>query len=365
MTAVSARAQNGARPARLGAWAWFLIGVSAALLLQWHQVFSTGQGLAMTLRVGDTSPARTVIEAELGEVPVTRGAGHDGQYYYLIARDPLAKGGNAERVDHGGYRYRRILYPALAGGFGLLGPRPTLVGLSLWAVLGTGLAAAAVLDLSNTLPARRWALVGVLANPGIWLSVQLVTADALGLALALWGMALARRRLLIQASVALVAAALTKEQFLAVALGLAAWYWLEGRRRWAVTVAALPTAALVLWSGYVTVAIGQGFAPRPNFGIPFGGVASALLSWQGGHDAVHTTLALGGALLAVVALFRARDRFLTSVTLPWIGLATFASPLIWGDGNNALRVFAFLWVAAGLGLGTYMARSTSARNLPV
>lgn len=365
MTAVGARAQNAARTARLGAWAWFLIGVAIAVLLQGHQLHSSGQGLAMTLRLGDTSPARSVIEAELGDVPVTRGAGHDGQYYYLVARDPLARGANAGLVDHGGYRYRRILYPALAGGFGLLGPRPTLVGLSLWAVLGTGLAAAAVFDLSNTLPTRRWALAGVLANPGIWLSVQLVTADALGLALALWGMALALRRLPILASAVLAAAVLTKEQFLAVALGLAAWYWLEGRRRWAVTVTAVPTAVLILWSSYVTVAIGQGFAPRPNFGIPFVGVTNALMTWQGVHDVVHTALALGGVLVAGATLLLARQAFLTSVTLPWIGLAVFASSLIWGDGNNALRAFAFLWVAAGLGLGAYRVRKTSARNLPV
>ena len=122
-------------------------------------------------------------------------AGHDGQFSYLIAVDPLGRGPAPDLFDHGAYRYRRILLPALGGGFGLFDGEAALAGLIVWSAVGMGLATAAIADLGASFGTRPWVVAGVLANPGVWLSVQLLTPDVLALGLALTGVALWRRGL--------------------------------------------------------------------------------------------------------------------------------------------------------------------------
>ncbi len=100
-----------------GSWSgWWL-----ALLLQWLQVQALGGDWTGLVNTGRQSALRPLIEAELGPVSTVEQAGHDGQFSYLIAVDPLGRGEAPQLFDHGAYRYRRILLPALAGGFGCLG----------------------------------------------------------------------------------------------------------------------------------------------------------------------------------------------------------------------------------------------------
>ena len=170
--------------------AWFLIGVVVALLLQWLQVRAVGGDWTGLVNTGRQSALRPLIEAELGPVSTVEQAGHDGQFSYLIAVDPLGRGEAPNLFDHGAYRYRRILLPALAGGFGLWDGEGALAGLIVWSAIGMGLATAAVADLGASFGTRPWVVAGVLANPGVWLSVQLLTPDVLALGLALTGVAL-------------------------------------------------------------------------------------------------------------------------------------------------------------------------------
>ena len=208
--------------------AWMLLGLVIGSFAQAVHLRSLDWEVAATLRVGVESGAKQVIVEELGPIPVTRGLGHDGQYFYLIARDPLAVNGYADLADDGGYRFRRPLYGWLAGGFGLLSPRAALVGLVVWSIIGFAGATAALADVASLLGARSWAVVGVLGNLGLWLSVQLVTADALAMALAMLAVSLALRRRTGWAVAALAAAALTKDTYLLFAFGLGGWMFFQG-----------------------------------------------------------------------------------------------------------------------------------------
>ena len=75
-------------------------------------------GIEGLLQVGETSDVRPLIESQLGEVPLAPGSGHDGQIYYAIGLD-LDGDEVGPLLDHAAYRYRRILYPLVASGFGL------------------------------------------------------------------------------------------------------------------------------------------------------------------------------------------------------------------------------------------------------
>src|SRR5439155_705441 len=66
--------------------------------------------------------------------PLVDGYGYDGQFYYYLARDPLLRGGAPTYLDAPGYRYQRILLPALSALLAL--GQPAWIG---WTLLLTNL----------------------------------------------------------------------------------------------------------------------------------------------------------------------------------------------------------------------------------
>ena len=62
-------------------------------------------------------------EEILGDVVPSGGFGHDGKYYFMQAMDPFFMSPEdhaAYLLDRPTYRAQRMVYPTLAGGFGLL-----------------------------------------------------------------------------------------------------------------------------------------------------------------------------------------------------------------------------------------------------
>ena len=328
---------------------WFLLGALVAGFALWSQLRTVEGDLAFVLRVGHESGTRSLIEAELGPIPLTEGLGHDGQYSYLIGRDPLGLEGLPALADDGAYRYRRALYGWLAGGFGLFSPQATLFALAAWAIIGFGTATAATADVARLLDARGWAVLGVVGNLGMWLSVQLATADALAMALSMLAVSLVLRRRTGWAVVALAAAALTKDAYALFAIGLGGWLFLGDRRRPALAVTLVPAIPILLWIGWLSVQVGNGLSAKDNFAWPLVGLVESLSAWETTGDlvqAIVALMALGGAGIVVVVT---RHRLITWLTTPWIVVALISSVVVWGDGNNAVRAFAPLWLLAWLG----------------
>jgi len=330
---------------------WVLVALAIGILAQVQQVRDTGS-IEASLRVGSDAQARAFIEADLGHaVPVTAGEGHDGFHYYLAARDPLAL--DSERLPiYVAYRHRRILGPLLAGIGGVLGPRATIVGLSVVSLFGFGLAAGAASALAKHMGARPWAPVGVLTSVGLILSVQLVTADALTTGLALTGAVFALRSRAGPAAIAVTLAVLTKETSLLFAAGLTSWLWIENRRRAAALMALLPGGTLLLWTMYLQLRLGDAWSTNGNLGFPFVGLAQSVGGWETDADIALGWLADVPVSVAVIGVVRARQRFLTAITVPWIGIAVLSSSVVWMDGNNALRAFAPCWILGVLGIAT-------------
>jgi hypothetical protein len=348
-------------PSRSRAAGWFLVGVLVAGFALWSQLRTVDGDLAFVLRVGNESGTRPLIEEELGPIPLTEGLGHDGQYSYLIARDPLGLDGLPDLADDGAYRYRRALYGWLAGGFGWFPPQVALIGLVAWTVIGFGVATAATADVASLLGARSWAVLGVLGNLGLWLSVQLATADALALALAMLAVSLALRQRTGWAVLALAAAALTKDAYLLFAVGLGGWMFLAGRRRPAIAVAVFPAIPLALWIGWLSRQVGNGLSAKDNFAWPLVGLAESFSAWESTGDLVQAIVALTALVGALIVVVVTRHRLIAWLTLPWIVVAMVSSVVVWGDGNNAVRAFAPLWLLAWMGAGWWVqTRSTRA-----
>ena len=312
---------------------WFAIGAVAAGFLAWSQSNEVG-GLAAMLQVGETSELRPYIEAELGPIPLARGNGHDGQIYYAMGLDLI--GDEApELVDHGGYRYRRILFPLISSLGGLLGGEALLWGMVVVTVAATGLAAGMVAVLARHHGRSELFALAVLLNPGIWLSIRLLTADTLAIAtmtVGLLALILGRPRGWLWFSLSV----LSKDVYLATPGGLAVSRELS---RWRLV--AIPAAVLIAWMTWVSLAIGDGFTGRGNLAWPFTGIVESWGHWSGlaGDDLVYLVFALLSVLTGLVYGAWAGGRLRWPI-LAWSVLGVISSNWVWDFGNNAARVFA-------------------------
>ena len=197
-------------------------------------------------------------------------AGYDGQFYRLLAYDPLQLRTPDEAFDDSALRRRRILTSAAAWAFAL-GSRQRVDGAYQAVVLlmlGAGVWFACRLAEQSGFSAA-WGLLFVLA-PGVLVSLERMTVD-ISLAAATvafaWGVQSGRRGWVFAA---LAAAPLFRETGLALTAGWCAWALLE--RRWkdlgAGVVSALP---FVAWAGYVA-SISGGLRERFLTAIPLSGL---------------------------------------------------------------------------------------------
>lgn len=337
---------------------WFGVGLVLATCLQLLQGALSAP--AMTLRVGEESSTARFISQDLGEpLPLVEGHGHDGRYSYLVARDPFALRGLADLEGIGGYRFRRVLYSWLAGGFGILPPRAVLWGLILWSATGYAAAAAAVSLLARQLGTRWWAPLGVLANIGLILSIQLSTADTLALALALWGVVSWMSGRKGWAIAALAAAGLAKDYYLLFGYGIAGFQVRSRGWRSGVLTGLLVSIPLGMWVAWLALHTGNSLSAQDNLAAPFIGMARAVQMWATKGDFVLGLAALVSFAAALLGVVVARRWLLYWLTIPWLCLAAVSSVNVWRFGNNAVRALAPLWTLAILAFAVRLGQSNS------
>lgn len=328
--------------------ATFLVALLFALLIQGMSAQSLG-GWSGLLAVGEDDPSRSFIAEELGEPPVWRGGGHDGKHAYMIARDPFARSRVLpELMDDPAYRYRRYLYPLLAGGFGTAPPAVALAGLTLLNAIGVALAAWAALRLTRSFNGRRYAGVAAIANPGLVLGLTISTPDALAAGLALAATAVAVRRPSWPGAVLFAAAAATKETYLLAAIGMGVYLLAARDVRGSIRVVAPATGTVLALFAAARIRFGTGEVDGIALDWPFAGlVRAAVDSWFTGD--LLLGLVGGVFILATpVVLWVVRDRLLLCLAAPWMLLAVVSSHVVWQ--GDASRAFAPLWILAAVGV---------------
>lgn len=284
-----------------------------------------------------------LIEAEVGQLPLAPGKGHDTQIYYAIAMD-LGGDHMPDLFDHGPYRYRRILYPAVASVFGLVDGEALLFAMVaitlISAATATGLTAAIATDRGSS----DWWALAVLLNPGVWLSVRLMTADIMALSLMLLALYWFLRDRKWAAAIIFAMSGLTKEIYLLTPGSLAIS---RDRKRWSLIL--VPVAALIAWATWLSFTMGNAFTGRGNIGLPIVGMIEAFPVWQtfDTPDLFYLFSAL-----AMVAVGLAHSVFIKSwlrwPILAWSALGVISSSWVWDIGNNAARVFAPIVVLVAL-----------------
>ena len=299
---------------------------------------------------GEDSKIQTTYGQQLlGEVVLRQGLGHDGKFFFAQANDPwyLDPFANAAVLDRPIYRAERMLYPMLAGGFGLFPPH-----VVVWAMVITNLVA---LALGAVLAAKLAAAWGAPAWLGFWVPFNvglLFELDIGGSGIVAYTCCLGALYALVKdriwlASALFAAGALSRETMLLVPAGVFILLWLDHRRLvWPILVT--PLAALAVWTTYLVLrlsdvpGIGGG---TDNFGPPFLGLVQAFISWL--HDPLDlvVSVVLLGVVVAFVPLAVRSRLSIAWGALPFVPLAIVLSANVLDEPSNLSRALSPIFTA--------------------
>ncbi len=315
--------------------AYGLLAVILALVVMIPSLRPAGWSTTVLPRVGaDTAMGRSARAVDPSFRLVDQGS-YDGQFYWGIAVDPVARGSVHDSFDTASYRYGHPLFGWL-GWIGSAGQAraaaPALVAIGLVALFAAA-AAAAALGLARGRSGAEALFVAL--NPGLLYAAAHDLAEPLCVALllvALNGYVRGRRALTL-ASLALLP--LAKEQLVLVPLALAAWQLVRrvGRPRDLAWLAATVVPAAAWWT-YTRLTLGAWFTSGDNaLGAPFAGWVRALVdagthsydSDPGLNQLGEATIVVLVVLLAVLALAGVRAlRLRGPVDLVYLSLAAVA-----------------------------------------
>ncbi len=326
---------------------------------------STQGGPGYFLGLGDKSTALDIARSVLGpDVPTPLADGHDGENFWLLARDPtLSEKDLASHLDRPLYRAQRIGYPLLAAPWRLGGEQALLWGLVVTNLLAVG----AGTWMAGSLVARSGgpALAGYAfaANPLVWFALLFDFSDAVALA-ALVGVVWAVRcRRPGVAGVLAIVGALAKES---TCLGIGAVALLARgltvRQR---ALVALPAAvSVVSWRLYVMSRPGFGQDPQVQefVAVPFSGFVDA---WRQGWSPSGQWLDAGVALafipiavLVVVLWWRHRGSVELCAALPFALFVPFLSAQVLGIPVSSVRAIGPALTLGGAGWLVTRSRSS-------
>lgn len=356
---------------------WALVGLAAQLVVVGVFLVREKGNPEWFVHFGRSASVLPLARQALGpDLLVPNPHGSDGQAYWALARDPLLlhPAQNAAYTDRPVYRAQRVLYPALAAPFRLLGERALLWGLiivNLVAVLIGGIVTGL---LSVELGGPAVLALAFIVNPAPVVSTVADMSDGVALcALVAAVLALVRGRrgwALVAGALAVLAKEPSLFGLLGVALlaprprrdaatpdGGAGLQW--GTR---IRLVVVPGLVAVAWAIYIRWRLHW---PKPSiqeFSAPFVGYIDAWgrFWWRVGNwsDATVAFLLLPAAAVVVLLWWRRRS-LLLAAAVPFALIVPFESAQVLNVAINSLRAFApaVLFVLLDLGVW-YRTRST-------
>jgi hypothetical protein len=337
--------RSGPRPFAIG-----LIALGLASIFAVYQLSKSDWDVTQFVAFGeDSTQIRAYAEDRLGAVRLREQLGHDGRFFFVQANDPwvLEPEENAYLLDRPLYRSQRMLYPAVAGGFGLLPPGGIVWAMLLINLVGIGLGSWAVASIATTSGGSAWWGLAFLLNIGFISELDVGGAGIVAGASAFGAVAMLLRDRILGGVLLLTLAALSREVMLIVAAGAAFHFWRRGERRHALLTGVVPLAAVVIWALYLRlrISLDSGLAEVHEIGWPLVGFVEALGSWV--DDPVD--LVVGLAVLLLLGLFVRRallqDSLVGWAFLGFVPLAMLLTEQVWHSYFDITRGVAPLLTA--------------------
>jgi hypothetical protein len=329
---------------------WIGLGaVALVLLFCAPRLIENGGDVESFLFLGETATARPCLEGDFDHPELVPHAGHDGQMNYLIARDLPDVDRSAPCLDWPQYRWRRILYPALAAPFGEGDSLVVaMVAINLAAVAA---AAIALARLARQAGASPWAGLGIAVSPGIVMAVADSLADPLAYALGLLGILAWRRHAVGWSLVAFTLAGLTRETALLAVVACLCTPEVPWRRRAALAV---PFAVVGSWAVVVdqVVPARGAVVAMSQLALPFRTYLDAISGPDAGAALMGLALMIVSARAAWV-LRRRLPELAAWIALDAVVLACVA-PIVMTNAGNLARVAGL--AVPGLAVATTLRR---------
>lgn len=319
-----------------------MIGALAAIRLlaafDWNPTVFTAFG-------EDATQITEYAEQRLSRDVLTRpGQGHDGKYFFIQANDPwlLEPAVNAANLDRPEYRSRRMLYPTLAGGFGLFSPETILWAMPGINVVMLGVGSWAVSQISIRHNGPVWVGLAFALNIGLLSDLFIDSAGIVAFAFCALGVLWIEENRMLAAGAAFSAAVLSREAMaLFVAFLALGWLARRGKVPWGASLP--PAIALIAWEVYMRFGVDLPSVPSQDEAltlVPFSGVWAALSS--GIATPIDYTLIGVFVMLILIVPYRALK---SNVSFTWgaVGFALLGPFLtfpIWQKSFDISRALA-------------------------
>ncbi|MGH8872079.1 MAG: hypothetical protein ACRDWS_08900 [Acidimicrobiia bacterium] len=264
-----------------------LVALAVAALFSVRVLAAVGWDPTVFVAFGEGATATTqYAEERLGTVYLRGNQGHDGKYFFVQAHDPLLlePAANAKILDRPLYRSQRMLYPLIAGGFGLFDSDAIVWAMLVVNLIAMSCGTYATARVAQQMGGSAWWGLAFAFNIGLISELNIGGAGALATALAFGAVAAIREDRDELALILLSLSALAREVMLIVGLGIACWLWMRGKRRKAARFTLVPIAVFASWVLYAGLRVGwsTGLSQAgAAFDLPFVGVAKALPGWLG------------------------------------------------------------------------------------
>jgi hypothetical protein len=342
------------------------MGAAIGLGLALRLLIPAGMDATIFLALGEDAPEPTAYaERLLGDVAVRPDAGHDGKYFFILANDPLHLDpqGNAAFLDLPRYRAQRMVFPTIAGAFGILTPGAIVWALLITNVLALGVGAWIAASLAVRWGASSWLGLAVPLNIGLLYELLIDGAGIVALVLGLAAVAaLVRERTPLAASL-FTAAVLTREVMLAFVVGVVVLWWVE-RRRLPRAVLVAPAIGVALWGLYLRWRLGgvEGTGSDLTFvSPPFVGVVDAVRTWARSPDELVVNVLIVLIAVGFVPLALRSRNPVAWAALPFVPLAALLSVDVFLEAADLSRALAPVFTGAAFAL--VVRSSTSASTI--
>ena len=277
-----------------------IIGLAIGAVIVLRVLIPISMDPTVFIGFGDQAPVQTAYARQLlGDVETRPNLGHDGKYFFAQANDPwyLQPEQHAAVLDRPIYRGQRMLYPMIAGGFGLFPPRVVIWSLLVTNLLALGIGSMLAARLASLWNGPTWLGLAVPVNLGLLYEIVIDGSGVVAYACCLGALyALATDRTTV-ASLLFAAAALSREVMVVFAVGVFVLYLYQQRALWRIVL--VPLVAMAIWYVYLrsrltgVPGVGGGLQ---IFSPPFAGLWQACSRGPGSR----ADLAISLAILVIV-----------------------------------------------------------------
>jgi len=323
----------------------------------------TNHDVVAVIDPASQSPVAPLFHRDFPDYQLPVGAGHDGEWFYALAREPMHIHDASAYVDRPRYRFQRVLLPVLAwilhpqgGGRGLAVAMWIVAAFGVW-LMGFG---GAMLAHALRAPPHRVEVVAVLCPllPATFSTLDLTVADTLALGLVVSAIALDAFGYRKSALATAILAVLAKEVMVLVLLG---WILRPGgrgsMRMFTIPLAVVAAWWLALWAMFPH---DNGHSDELTF---VRGLTRAVGEWLHGHSAIAAISMLVAVALGIAVLVRDRMQSPLAVAiLLQLLVLPCLSPVVLANDWNGPRASGALLLLSVIAISSPRATRASTRE---